>query len=605
MCGIFGGLYSSSTGKRKVISLSQLSQRRGRDSSGYIAHELTGYRIVRADKPINETLSISDLKNTDFIAGHSRLITNGFEDNQPTEFSGIYVLHNGIILNSDEIWEKFSLKPKLKIDSEVLPALAHHFLENGVELDRIPSLIQKECEGVASCVLIYPSLGKVSLFSNNGSLFYSRELNDMFFASEKNSLIQIGCSDVHQVLSSITFDVPDSVVLTEEFIEVTRLDLLPKLEHDSSLAKLLDYEDLNLQRCSKCILPATMPFIEFDQEGICNYCINYKLRNQPKPIQELEALLSKYRGKTGIECIFPFSGGRDSSFGLHLAVKELGLKPIAYTYDWGMVTDLGRRNISRMCSELGVENIVVAADISWKRSNIRKNLVAWLEHPSLGMLSLLTSGDKHFFRHIEKIKSETNISLNLWSVNPLEVTHFKTGFLGIPPDFHQDLVYQSGLRKQINYQSIRFKEMLKSPRYFNLSIFDTLSGEYFRSRKNKTDYFHLFDYWRWDEKEIEETLDNYKWERAIDTTTTWRIGDGTAAFYNYVYHRVAGFSEHDTFRSNQIREGDIVRSEALELVAKENLPRFENIKWYLDSIGLPFEDVILRINRIPRLGTIQ
>ena len=28
-----------------------------------------------------------------------------------------------------------------------------------------------------------------------------------------------------------------------------------------------------------------------------------------------------------------------------------------YTYDWGMVTDLGRRNISRMCADLGVENI--------------------------------------------------------------------------------------------------------------------------------------------------------------------------------------------------------------------------------------------------------
>ena len=48
----------------------------------------------------------------------------------------------------------------------------------------------------------------------------------------------------------------------------------------------------------------------------------------------------------------PFSGGRDSSYGLHLMMKTLKVKPIAYTYDWGMVTDLGRRNISRMCSKL-------------------------------------------------------------------------------------------------------------------------------------------------------------------------------------------------------------------------------------------------------------
>jgi hypothetical protein len=53
-----------------------------------------------------------------------------------------------------------------------------------------------------------------------------------------------------------------------------------------------------------------------------------------------------------------------------LVVKELQMKPITYTYDWGMVTDLARRNISRMCSILGVENIIVAADISKKRDNI-------------------------------------------------------------------------------------------------------------------------------------------------------------------------------------------------------------------------------------------
>ena len=75
---------------------------------------------------------------------------------------------------------------------------------------------------------------------------------------------------------------------------------------------------------------------------------------------------------------------------------NLRLKPVAYTYDWGMVTDLARRNISRMCAELGVENIIVADDIEKKRRNIKKNLTAWLKSPHLGMVSILTAGDKHF-----------------------------------------------------------------------------------------------------------------------------------------------------------------------------------------------------------------
>ena len=32
----------------------------------------------------------------------------------------------------------------------------------------------------------------------------------------------------------------------------------------------------NLQKCTKCILPETYPFIKFDNDGICNYCKIYK-----------------------------------------------------------------------------------------------------------------------------------------------------------------------------------------------------------------------------------------------------------------------------------------------------------------------------------------
>ena len=143
--------------------------------------------------------------------------------------------------------------------------------------------------------------------------------------------------------------------------------------------------------------------------------------------------------------------------------------------------------------------------------------------------------------------------------------------------------------------------MTKSLGYFNASLWDTLSGEYYRSFTEKTDYLHIFDYWRWDEAQIDSTLENYDWEKAPDTNTTWRIGDGTAALYNYIYCTVAGFTEHDTFRSNQIREGSISRKEALALVLDENRPRYPNIRWYLDAVNVDYESTIRRINSIPKL----
>ena len=118
----------------------------------------------------------------------------------------------------------------------------------------------------------------------------------------------------------------------------------------------------------------------------------------------------------------------------------------------------------------------------------------------------------------------------------------------------------------------------------------------------KQDYFHIFDYWTWEENIVNDTLINkYGWETAIDTSATWRIGDGTAGFYNYVYYTIAGFTEHDTFRANQVREGQLDRDRALELIKDENRPRYQNIRWYLDTLGMDYNEVIKVVNSIPRL----
>ena len=31
-----------------------------------------------------------------------------------------------------------------------------------------------------------------------------------------------------------------------------------------------------IKRCSKCLLPDTYPKIQFDEESVCNYCLNDK-----------------------------------------------------------------------------------------------------------------------------------------------------------------------------------------------------------------------------------------------------------------------------------------------------------------------------------------
>ena len=607
MCGIFGIISKDVVNNHDLNLLANHARQRGKDSSGIVFFENNSFSVKRADCDIKKLLSRFKISNSPIVLGHSRLITNGLSDNQPVIRDDIIVIHNGIIVNDDLIWKNLELRRHHQIDTEVIAAITENHLNTGQDINCLSQNILSQCEGTISTAIVLPKLGKLILFSNNGSLYTGTKDGSLIFSSESYPLTKLGCKNVNQIKEKAHIEdihVRGEIILSDD--KSRDENLIPEFLHNSQEAKMLEYSDNNIIRCSRCILPETIPFISFDSNGVCNYCKNYKLRNKPRPKEELFDIVEPYRRVNELDCIVPFSGGRDSCYGLHLIVNELKMKPVTYTYDWGMVTDLGRRNISRMCSKLGVENIIIAADISKKRRNIRMNLRAWLKSPHLGMIALLTAGDKHFFRHVETVKKQTGINLNLWGVNPLEVTHFKTGFLNIPPDFEEKKVYSHGISKQLRYHFLRTKAMLDSPSYFNRSIFDTLSGEYYRSFTEKNDYFHIFDYWRWDENEVNDTLLNsYDWETAEDTDTTWRIGDGTAALYNYIYYTVAGFTEHDTFRSNQIRENDISREEALRLIESENRPRYQNIRWYLDALQMDYAEVINTINAIPKIYKSQ
>jgi glutamine---fructose-6-phosphate transaminase (isomerizing) len=613
MCGIFGVVANKNKNIKDVLSKQEFnfflkhSEKRGRDSSGYVTLNSKKIKVIKRDLQLTSVLDYKAIKNSPLCFGHSRLITNGSKDNQPLVMSENILIHNGIVVNVDEVFENNDFERKFEIDSEIILSIFNKSRTNGLTIKDSVNEIYKLCKGTISSVIYSKSDNSLILFSNNGSLYIGILNGSTLFASEEYPLKELGCKEINQVYDPVEINLDLHFDGNSTFIDIdetnTRIkDLIPALGVLNGKEKLLEYKQHNLKRCTKCVLPETMPYINFDSNGVCNYCNNYKIRNNPKPISDLQNILDPYKKSKGNDCILPLSGGRDSCMGLHLAVKELGMKPVTYTYDWGMVTDLARRNISRFCSELGVENIIVADNIKWKRENVKKNIEAWLKYPDLGMVNLFTAGDKHFFRHVQDIKKQTGINVDLWSVNPMEVTHFKAGFLGIPPDFEEEKVYSNGVSKQLRYQKLRFKAMLKSPGYFNSTIWDTLQGEYYRSFLEKKDYYHLFDYYTWEENEINDVIINdYGFEMAPDTSTTWRIGDGTAAFYNYIYYTLAGMSEHDTFRSNQIREGQITREEALDFIKDENKPRYQNMVWYLEACGLDFETVVKKINSTKKI----
>ena len=73
-------------------------------------------------------------------------------------------------------------------------------------------------------------------------------------------------------------------------------------------------------------------------------------------------------------------------------------------------------------------------------------------------------------------------------------------------------------------------------------------------------------------------------------------------FINYIFYNVAGFSEFDTFRSQQIRAGLIDRDTALNLAHKDNQYDMATLKEFMGQVGLNLEEVLTRIGEIPKLS---
>ncbi len=497
MCGIFGFV---SSGKSKlqyqevksiVDNLFVLSESRGKESSGIaiksdekqnisvLKKSIPASKFIKSkdyNKLLESSLKASTDKATPFsLIAHARLVTNGTQENnnnnQPVIKNNYVAVHNGIITNVDDLWEKnLNLQREYEVDTESMLALLKKYQDEG---KNIPSSLEQlfhDIKGTVSTAILSATNDIVILATNNASLYYAFDWENqvVLFASEAhilNTAIKEWSSSSKLKLSEVEWSSPNSSLIlnnsnfehksfhlfddklqlgdldrkAQEFeinnlspdkpIDFAKVELELAKQHETKLSSLLEFnlDAINeLKRCSKCLLPETFPFIEYDDSGECNYCKRYIPKKQGEKEQEFKELMKQYRSKDGTpDCIIPFSGGRDSSYGLHYIVKELDLHPITYTYDWGMVTDLARRNIARVCGKLGIENIIVSADIHKKRENIRMNVEAWLKKPQLGMIPLFMAGDKQFFYYVNQIKRQTGIKLDIWSTNILENTDFK------------------------------------------------------------------------------------------------------------------------------------------------------------------------------------
>ena len=107
--------------------------------------------------------------------------------------------------------------------------------------------------------------------------------------------------------------------------------------------------------CTRCIYDSRTPNIYFDDQGVCNYCIQVDNLNKLYcPDNDGEVMLKKIiekikeEGKNNkYDCIIGLSGGTDSSYLLCKSL-EWGLRPLTVHYDNTWNTSIATQNIRKV-----------------------------------------------------------------------------------------------------------------------------------------------------------------------------------------------------------------------------------------------------------------
>ena len=173
------------------------------------------------------------------------------------------------------------------------------------------------------------------------------------------------------------------------------------------------------QICNCCVMDTSDEDIIFDENGVCMRCNEYKNRILPewnygrgheKELQELINQIKKSGEGEKYDCILGLSGGLDSTYMLHLAVKEWGLKPFVFHIDAGWNLPVAKKNIKRVTKKLGVKLHVKKMNLD----EMREMQLAWFR---TGLEMLDAPQDHAFISLIDEYSEKLGVKYILNGYN--------------------------------------------------------------------------------------------------------------------------------------------------------------------------------------------
>jgi len=339
--------------------------------------------------------------------------------------------------------------------------------------------------------------------------------------------------------------------------------------------------DLNMVRCTICLLPSTHETIRFNSDGVCSVCLNI---DQKKAIDwdqkkiDLIGIFNPIRGKFDYDCIIPFSGGKDSTFTLLYAVNDLKLKPLVVSFDHGFYRPKLIENRNKTLKKLGVDFISFTPN--WKlvqqlmlRTFLDKGDFCWHCHTGI-------------FSYPIWIAVEKNVPIVLWGEPSSEYTSYY--------DYSQvENVDEARFNRIINLGITAEDMEARLDFVFEKRDFKpfTFPDAHILAKMNLLS-IPLGSFIPWDVRsQVERIKSELDWmgdevEGVPPEYDFEKIECYMQGVRDYIKYLKRGYARTTHLTSIDIRNGKKTREESLKLVGEFEGKKPESLKLFLEYIGL-------------------
>lgn len=336
-----------------------------------------------------------------------------------------------------------------------------------------------------------------------------------------------------------------------------------------------------LQYCIRCCMPETSAGIDFDELGICKGCRSSEQKmhiNWQEREKRLRLLLNEYKKKnpTYYDCIIPISGGKDSTFQLHILTQVYGMKPLVVTFSHNWYSETGKFNLWNTLEKMNVDHIMFTPNRALVNKLARKALLkigdpCWHCHAGIPAFTL-------------QMAVKFNIPLVIWGESAAE--------------FGSKVTYKDNIQFDENYY-LKVSSKVKPDEMLDENITEKELCPFQIPSREELDRIgfmglHLGDYLFWDgERQVEFIKKEYGW-REDHVEGTYKgyksvecIMTGVHDYSKYIKRGFGRATDHATL---DVRAGLLTREEGFELAKREDSRRPAILDYYLDITGFTEEE---------------